>query len=211
MGSGSRIYYYKYFDTAAKVMAGVNVFELDPNSFQLTRQILAERAYWSPSVKTWIFENGWSSDFQSANERSPRHDFQAATFPGLSEPPDYFLKEAVADKQMNFRQLDRYIGDLQQSGFDTVRLRVQFYRKFSVPLFALIMALIAVPFGFLVGSRGAMTGIGVSIAIAVAYWGIGTLFEKIGEVNQLPPAMAAWAPDVVFGLAGVYLLLRMRS
>ncbi|MBZ5612206.1 MAG: LptF/LptG family permease, partial [Acidobacteriia bacterium] len=64
---------------------------------------------------------------------------------------------------------------------------------------------------FLVGSRGAMTGIGVSIAIAVAYWGIGTLFEKIGEVNQLPPAMAAWAPDVVFGLAGVYLLLRMRS
>ncbi len=211
MGSGSRIYYYKYFDTTAKVMAGVNVFELDPNSFQLTRQILAERAYWSPSVKTWIFENGWSSDFQSANDRSPRHDFQAATFPGLTEPPDYFLKEAVADKQMNFRQLDRYIGDLQQSGFDTVRLRVQFYRKFSVPLFALIMALIAVPFGFLVGSRGAMTGIGVSIAIAVAYWGIGTLFEKIGEVNQLPPGMAAWAPDVVFGLAGVYLLLRMRS
>lgn len=41
--------------------------------------------------------------------------------------------------------------------------------------------------------------------------GIGTLFEKIGEVSQLPPGMAAWAPDVVFCLAGVYLLMRMRS
>jgi len=209
-GSGSRIYYYKFFDTTEKVMGGVSVFELEPGTFRLTRQILAERAQWSPAVKTWIFENGWSSDFQGTNDRS-RRDFQATTFPELTEPPDYFLKEALLETQMNFMQLDRYIGDLQQSGFDTVRLRVQFYRKFSVPLLALIMALIAVPFGFLVGSRGAMTGIGVSIGIAVAYWGIGTLFEKIGEVNQLPPAMAAWAPDVVFGLAGMYLLLRMRS
>jgi lipopolysaccharide export LptBFGC system permease protein LptF len=88
---------------------------------------------------------------------------------------------------------------------------VQFYQKFSVPLFALIMAAIAVPFGFLVGNRGAMTGIGVSIGIAMAYLGIGTLFEKIGDVNQLPPAVAAWSPDVVFALMGMYLLLRMRS
>ncbi len=64
------------------------------------------------------------------------------------------------------------------------------------------MAMIAVPFGFLVGNRGAMTGIGVSIAIAIAYLGIQPLFEKIGDVGQLPPAMAAWSPDVVFSLVG---------
>ena len=33
----------------------------------------------------------------------------------------------------------------------------------------------------------------------------------MGDVGQLQPAMAAWGPDVVFALAGVYLLLRMRS
>ena len=159
-----------------------------------------------------MFENGWSCDFRSlaCTSYSP-FPSQVTTFPELTEPPDYFLKEAVQDKQMNFLQLDRYIRDLQRSGFDTVKLQVQFYRKFSVPLFALIMAMIAVPFGFLVGNRGAMTGIGVSIAIAVAYWGIGTLFEKVGDVNLLPPIMAAWSPDVVFSLTGLYLLLRMRS
>ena len=36
---------------------------------------------------------------------------------------------------MNFLQLDRYIRDLAQSGFGTTKLQVQFYRKFSVPLF----------------------------------------------------------------------------
>jgi len=129
----------------------------------------------------------------------------------LTEPPDYFLKEAVQDKQMNFIELDRYIRDLQQSGFDTMKLQVEFYRKFSVPLFALIMALIAVPFGFMVGNRGAMTGIGVAIVIAIAYWAVSTVFEKSGAAGQLPPAMAAWSPDVIFALAGLYLVLRLRS
>jgi lipopolysaccharide export LptBFGC system permease protein LptF len=86
-----------------------------------------------------------------------------------------------------------------------------FFRKFSVPLFVLIMSMIAIPFGFLVGNRGAMTGIGISIVLGIAYMGIGPLFEKLGDVNQLPPAMAAWAPDVLFSLASLYLLLRMRS
>ena len=33
----------------------------------------------------------------------------------------------------------------------------------------------------------------------------------VGDVNLLPPAIAAWSPDGVFSLTGLYLLLRMRS
>jgi LPS export ABC transporter permease LptG len=212
MGKGFHIYYYRLFDPTEKVMVDVNVYELQPSTFQLVRQIKAERARWNAGAGTWTYENGWSSDFHS-DTNCTRTGFQAATFQELTEPPGYFLKEYLQDTQMNFVQLDQYIRDLRESGYgyDTVGLEVQLYRKFSVPLFALIMAMIAIPFGFLVGSRGAMTGIGVSIAIALSYVGISTLFEKIGEVGQLPPVMAAWAPDVVFGLAGLYLLLRMKS
>jgi lipopolysaccharide export LptBFGC system permease protein LptF len=73
------------------------------------------------------------------------------------------------------------------------------------------MALLSVPFAFLTGSRGAMAGVGVSFGIAIAYWAVSRLFEEIGNVNQLPPPLAAWAPDAVFGLAGLYLFTRMRT
>ncbi len=206
-GKGSRIYYYKYFDNLENVMGNVSVFELDPKTFDLRREISAERAQWQPSLHTWIFQSGWVRQVHPATFTR----FQVTTFAELDEPPDYFLKELKQDKQMNFYELESYIGDLQQSGFDTIRLRVQLYKKFSVPLFALIMATISIPFGFLVGNRGAMAGIGVSIGIAMAYWGVGKLFEQIGNANQLPPGLAAWSPDVIFALAGTYLLLRMRS
>ena len=73
------------------------------------------------------------------------------------------------------------------------------------------MAMIAAPFAFLVGNRGAMAGIGASIGVAIAYLAVGQLFEKLGDVNLLPPAIAAWSPDAIFSLAGMYLMLKMRS
>jgi LPS export ABC transporter permease LptG/LPS export ABC transporter permease LptF len=209
-GQEPRIYYYKYFDPNQAVMVGVNVYELDEKPFRLRRHISAARARWEPGLKTWVFEDGWRRDIQGRNgERYGT--FQAATFPELDEPPGYFLKEVIQDKQMNYPQLDAYIADLRQSGFDTVHLRVQLQKKLSVPMFAFIMALISVPFAFLTGSKGAMAGVGVSLGIAVAYWAIGQLFEQLGNVNQLPAVFAAWSPDVLFALAAMYLMARMRT
>ncbi len=209
-GQGSRIYYYLYFDPAENVMAGVSVYELDPKTFRLRRHISAERARWEPGLKNWIFQNGWTRDIQGVRV-SNFQQFQATTFSELSEPPSWFLKEVKLDKQMNFHELDAYIRELRQSGFDTVKLQVQFHKKFAVPLFALIMAAISVPFAFLTGSRGAMAGVGVSFGIAIAYWGVGQLFEQFGNVSQLPPSVAAWSPDALFALAGTYLLMRMKT
>lgn len=209
-GQGSRIYYYKYFDIHKKAMLGVYVFEIDPNTFDLRGEIAAERADWQPGTNTWFFTNGRAKALDGIADRDYR-TFQTATFPELTEKPEWFLTDVTQDKQMNYKQLKRYIRDLRQRGFDTVRLRVQYYKKFSVPMFALIMAMLAVPFGFLVGNRGAMAGIGVSIAIAIAYWGIDRLFEQIGDVGQLDPVVAAWAPDAVFALAGIFFMMRMRS
>jgi len=209
-GRGSRIYYYKYFDPAESVMVGVSVYELDSRTFRLHRHISAERARWEPALGSWVFQNGWMRDIDGIRVTDFRV-FQATTFKELDEPPNYFLKEVKQDKQMNFRQLAAYILELQQSGFDTVRLQVQYYRKFSVPMFAFIMAVISVPFAFLTGNRGAMAGVGVSLGIAVAYWAVSQLFEQIGNLNQLPALLAAWSPVAVFSLAGVYLLARMRT
>lgn len=206
----NRIFYLKGFDTSEKMMLEPYVFELDPKTFHVIREISANRARWQQNIQSWVWEQGVARDIRGTDERKVQN-FTATTFPELNETPDDFLKEAKQDTLMNYNELGRYIADLQNSGFDTVKLRVQYYRKFSVPLFALIMAMISLPFGFLVGNRGAMAGVGVSIAIAMAYLGVGQLFEQLGNVNYLPAVVAAWAPDALFALAGLYLMAQMRS
>jgi lipopolysaccharide export LptBFGC system permease protein LptF len=58
------------------------------------------------------------------------------------------------------------------------------------------------------GRRDSLTGIGVAIAVALAYWVADGLFGAMGNVNYLPAGLAAWASDLLFGLVGGYLLLR---
>jgi LPS export ABC transporter permease LptF/LPS export ABC transporter permease LptG len=211
-GLEDRIYNYKYFDQKAKVMLGVNVFEIDPATFRLKRHIAAERASWVPAVNAWVFQNGWSRDLKGYEEASV-FDFAGGVkvFPELKETPDYFVKEALQSSQMNFLELHSYIGDLQQSGFDTIQLQVQLYKKFSVPLFAFILALVSAPFAFQAGNRGGMAGIGMSFVIFVTYKSVDQFFEQLGNLSELPPQLAAWSPDVVFALVGLYFLARMRT
>ena len=209
-----RVFYFNYIDGAKKEMSQPQVFELDPANFHVHRHIAAEKARWSPTLKTWIFENGWSREIpEDARSKIKFTNFsgQVATFAEIDERPDYFLQEVLQDQQMNYKQLAAYIRELQRSGIDTIGLQVSFYRKFALPLFALVMALISIPFAFLTGNRSAMAGVGVSFAIAIAYWTIGKIFEQLGDVNLLPAALAAWSPDVIFAMAGMFFFTRMRT
>jgi LPS export ABC transporter permease LptG len=210
-GQGSRIYNFRLLDPHQAVMSRVNVYELNPSNFQLVHQISADRATWDPHAQTWRFQNGISH--KTGEKFDDYHQFYgtSATFPEVTEPPSWFVKEEKEYREMNFKELGRYITELQLGGFETIPLRVQYYKKFAVPLFAFIMAVLSIPFSFIAGNKGAMTGVGISLGIAVAYWSIGTVFEQIGNLNQLPPAMAAWSPDLIFVLVGFYLMSRMKT
>jgi LPS export ABC transporter permease LptF/LPS export ABC transporter permease LptG len=209
-GTSDRIYNYTFFDPDQNVFANLSVFEFDHATFHMTRRLHAARAVWEPSIHGWILENGWARDLNGDRVTSYL-PFSVATFKELTEEPGYFKKEVKPSEQMSALELRQYIADLSQSGFDVVRLSVQFYRKFSYPLIAFVVALIGIPFSFTMGSKGALTGIALSIGIAIVYWSASSLFEAMGNLSQLPPAMAAWSPDILFSLAGTYLLLRLKT
>lgn len=210
-GQGLRIFYYKYFNADEGLLGRVHVYEIDERRTMLKRHLYANRARWEPTLKTWIFQDGWVRELGEKNDVYQDFRGGAMTFPEVSEPPSWFAKEVKTFKQMNYLQLGSYIEELQASGFNATPLQVQYYRKFSAPLFALVMAMLSVPFAFLAGNRGAMTGVGVSLGVAIAYFALNTLFEQLGSVNQLMPVAAAWAPGALFALTGTYLMTRMRT
>jgi LPS export ABC transporter permease LptG/LPS export ABC transporter permease LptF len=206
-GEPGRIFYYQFFDPDRQEFANLSVFEFDPHSFQLTRRIFAARAAWDADSQTWRFENGWVRDIEGADVKTDR-DFTTSVFAEIHEPPDYFTKEDLEAQEMNFGQLDRYIRDLRQSGFDTMRLRVALWHKLAYPLVAVEMVILAIPFALSMGRRGSLSGIAVAIAVALIYFVVNGLFEALGNVNYLPSVVAAWSSDILFGLVGGYLLLR---
>jgi len=209
-GQGAKIYNYDLFDPDRKLFGGLSVFELDPVSFQLRRRVFATRAHWEEAQNAWILEGGWVRDFSGA--KVTRYvSFPVYTLSELSEPPTYFNREVRQSYQMNWRDLRQYIGDLSQAGFDVARLSVQWHRKLAFPLIAPVIMLLAIPFAFLVGTRGAVSGLALGVGIGIVYWATSALFEAMGAVGQLPPLLAGWAPDFIFAFLGIYFFLKMRT
>src|SRR5690348_13999769 len=62
-GSVSKIYNYQVFDPDRSLLGGLNVFELDPQTFSLRRRVYASRAFWQPLQRAWILQSGWYRDF----------------------------------------------------------------------------------------------------------------------------------------------------
>ena len=176
----------------------------------MTRRIYAERAHWADRLQRWVYEQGWQRELNGTAIQNYRQ-FEVETFPQLSEPPTYFKKEVKQSSEMSYDELRRYIHDLQQSGFDVVRLRVQLHEKFAFPLITLVMAVLAIPFSLSAGKRGAIAGVAVAVGIAVVYSVVSRLFEAMGNLSQLPPALAAWTPDLIFAFFGGYLILKVPT
>jgi len=206
-GEPSRIFYYQFFDPGVYEFANFSVFEFDRSTFAISRRIFASRVFWNIRTGTWVFQNGWVRDFDGATQ-TQYQDFKFRSFAEIHEEPTYFTKESLQSQEMNFGQLDRYIRDLRQSGFDTMRLRVALWHKLAYPLIAPVMAILGIPFALSMGRRGSLSGIAVAITVALTYFVVENLFGAMGNVNYLPAALAAWSPDVLFGLTGGYFLLR---
>jgi lipopolysaccharide export LptBFGC system permease protein LptF len=158
----------------------------------------------------WLYEQGWERNLNGSAIQNYRQ-FDVATFPEFAEAPAYFKKEVKQSSEMSYEELRRYIHDLEQSGFDVVRLRVQLQKKIAYPLITLVMAVIAIPFALSAGKRGAIAGVATAVGIGVIYWTVSGLFEAMGNLSQLPPAVAAWSPDLVFAFIGGYLILRIPT
>ena len=209
-GQNSKIYNYDLFDPAQNLFGGLTVLEIDPLTFEIRRRVFAARAQWSEAQKIWVLESGWMREFSGGTIVRYEH-FNVKDLPELTEPPSYFNREVLPAIQMSWPQLRRYIDDLHRAGFDVAGLTVQWHRKLAFPLIAPVSMLLAFPFAFLVGTRGAIGGIAIGVAIGIIYWLGAELLAAMGTIGQLPPLLAGWSPDIVFFFLGLYFFFKMPT
>ena len=88
---------------------------------------------------------------------------------------------------------------------------VDLYAKVAIALVSLVMSLIGVSFGLRTGKGGAMLWVGVCIPMGFLYWMLLSMGFSLGRGGVLPPLVAAWLPNLVFGLGGLLSLWRLRG
>ena len=215
VGNDGTVYHYQYYDPRTRELHSMAVFDFDQQTHTLKSRMFVQKATYDPDREAggeqpkWLMNNGWKREFDPKTQVASFEKFEntGARF----EAADYFVTEAREPELMNFGQLRNYIAELKASGYNVLDHEVGLHRKIAFPFVTLVMTLIAVPFAVTTGRRGAMYGIGVGIVLALVYWTMISIFAAFGQGGLIDPMLAAWAPNLIFGAAAVYLLLTVRT
>jgi LPS export ABC transporter permease LptF/LPS export ABC transporter permease LptG len=208
-GQGGRFLSGDAYDPATRGLAGLSVVELDPATFQMTSRTAAAVGQVVPG-RGILAEDGWMRSF-GPDGSSLFMAQEGRFFVDAPEAGEGFATAQSDPRQMTVRQLARFIEARRRAGADVASLATNLYLKPATACSALLLTLVGLPFAFRYGRRGAVAGIGVAILLGLSYFFVTSLFVKLGEAGALPPVLAAWSANTMFGLGAAYGLLGVRT
>jgi lipopolysaccharide export system permease protein len=196
--SDKALYNIRVLHPKRKVLEGVTIHMFD-RSFRVLKRIDARRGEWDG--ETWVFSDGIfinrTADGGYSMERFQRRRFQ------LKERPQDFQHLEKAPEEMTLGELGRYVTEIKSEGYDATRYQVDYHAKIAFPFTSFVMALLGIGVALYQGKHG---GIAVGVAVLLIF----QFVLRIGYTGNLQPLLAAWIPNIFFGIASIFLFIHAR-
>ncbi|HEX8746944.1 MAG TPA: LptF/LptG family permease [Pyrinomonadaceae bacterium] len=201
-----RIYSYIYDGTGAQLY-DLSIYEFDPDGIHLSRIIKGETADWT-TAGGMVLEGADETILDGLSMTSRQTERLEMRRP---DSIDLFKPWADKPSQLSAKELSAYIKTIRRKGESVAPLMVALQRKYADPFGVVVMALVGIPLALAFGRRSAIAALSYAVAVGLAFWGVTSGSQQMGVYGFLPPAVAAWAPVVIFGATGTYLLARSRT
>jgi lipopolysaccharide export system permease protein len=201
LGRDGRVYLVKLYLAPEKRMHDVLVTEMRGNA--ILRRIDARAARWDG--RQWVFEDGVVRVFERGGEKAT--PFAQLALPELSERPEDFRKRPERPDEMGFVRLADYVHRLRHSGLREEKYQVQLDLKLAFPWINLIVVVMGAALAARLRNPNAALGFGISVFTAFFYYGLMRAGEALGTGGTLPPVVAAWGANAIFGALALGLLL----
>jgi len=192
-----------------ELLQGVTLFTID-DRFRLRSRTDAPRAIFQDGI--WILQGARSLSFDLETDRPAVSSPPPTLSVALGMSPANFHSSDNARETMSISDLHRLADLLQRDGADPRQVRTDFHSRFATPFAALVMGFLAIPFGLQRSrSSGLGRGVALTIIIGLLFHLAQTFLQAFGYGGFLPPSVAAWAADLLFGILGFCLLLSLRE
>lgn len=121
------------------------------------------------------------------------------------------IEKKLREHEMSIDEIEAKIDKMKKEGKDTASQEVELHKRYAVPFACIVFAIIGVPMGIQPSRSGRSHGFVFSILILLGYYIALTASEMFAVRRTIPPFMAGWAPNVLFGSFGIYLLVKAAN
>jgi len=203
-----RFFFVRHMNADANTLEGISIWQMDPAG-RLVAFTDAKRAL--SQGRVWYLQEGVTVGFNEYGDPAANGTQPFAQQPIVLEEA---LQQYYADKrtvfQMSTQELVDIARTMEAGGKDTQRLRVELQFKYSIPCACLVFAMIAAPLALRYARLGSYVGIVLAVLVIFLYNGVRSWALAFGLAGTLPPVVAGWTMNAVFGGWGLWLLGRTR-
>jgi len=194
--------YVNSFNTDSKVAFNfvLERFEKD----KLVSKITASRIKWNPKDSTYTMYDYSKRTVGAINDKIEKETEKVAKFSFDLEDltPVVYIAETLS-----LNKLIDFIDKQKKRGSSDINVyMVVLYKKFSVPISAFILTIIAVSVSAMKRRGGMGMNLTIGIAIAFGYVFFDKIFGTIAEKSTFSPFLAVWFPNMFFGVLAIFLL-----
>lgn len=176
-----------------------------------TTIVTARNGLWQDTDGRWLLRDG-QMHIVPTDSTSIAVQFDSLADNHFIEEPRELMAAPKTSQEMRYAELSRFITALERSGSSEVnRFKVEKALRIAIPVTCLIIAIFGAPLATTTQRGGAAYGIGVSLGVTIVFLMLIQLTKAIGGGGILPPNVAAWMPNTVFGVTGAILLARART
>jgi lipopolysaccharide export system permease protein len=173
----------------------------------LVRRIDAKKMIWQDS--SWVL--------QQVVERTIKDTLETLTsYPQLVMKDLHFKPENLLEVQknpeeMSYKELKVFITEMNRIGAEIRKWVVELDLKISYPFSNFIIILFGAPIAAQKRRSGTAVGIGISLMVCFIYFIFIHTGQVLGHQGTIVPWLAAWIGNIVFGLAGVFIMIKVRK
>ncbi|MCD4772658.1 MAG: LptF/LptG family permease [Bacteroidales bacterium] len=172
---------------------------------KLYYKLRAKSIKWDTINREWLIKDYYIRTIKDKKEKLVKGTRIDTT---LNLDPSDLYVEKEDFEEMNFWELNRVIESKKMKGVENVKIyEVERSKRAASPFATLVMTFIGMSLSCrkVRGGLGMHLGLGIAIAFAfILFMQVSTVFATLGN---LPPHMAAWIPNIIFGIIGIYLLI----
>lgn len=197
--------YVESFNTTTNTAQKFSLERFDPERGMVFK-LNSDRMVYDSATGQWKIYNYHIREIKDQMEFL-RKGAQLDTLINL-KPSELFIKKEDFEV-MNYHEIRAYIADQKMKGNPRIEdYEVEKHKRIAFPFATLVMTLIGVALSSrkVRGGIGLHLGLGIGLAfLFVLIMQISTVFATAGNIS---PMLAAWIPNIFFGLVGIYLYLK---
>lgn len=174
----------------------------------LEYKITADRIRWNEKDSTYTLYNYKKRTIGPLDDRLESAEKKDTVFAFDFEDltPVVYIAETLS-----YTELSSFIEKERAKGSKNINTYlVVLYKKYSIPVAAFILTIIAVAVSSMKRRGGMGANLAIGIILAFAFVFLDKIFGVLAEKSAAPPIIAVWIPNLVFGILAVYLLRNAR-